>query len=144
MSESIYISLPTKSHCLAEQAIAPNILTVKINLINSGYILKYFVSCSDFLYIYILLNTSPNSGMSVFAEVLDRLRFLYENTYDIFHCLMFYADRIILEAFFSVGQLLPETLKEQTPGFQVTEVWNSRIAQTAFVHFLGCLKSPGP
>jgi len=37
--------------------------------------------------------------MSVFAEVLDRLRLLYENLYNIFHCLMFYADRIILAAF---------------------------------------------
>lgn len=85
---------------MTEQEIASNILTVNMNLINLSYIFIYFGPHSDFLYISILLNTSPNFGINVFAEVLDRRRFLYKTTYDIFHCLMFYADGTILAAFF--------------------------------------------
>lgn len=57
--------------------------------------------------------------MSDFAEVVDRLRFLYESTYDIFHCnILCWQNHS--GSFIPVNQLFPETMKEQTPGFQVT------------------------
>lgn len=80
--------------------------------------------------------------MCVFAEVLGRLRFLYKNTYDTSHCFM--LTESLWQPFLFVDQLLPETLREQMPGFQVTEIWNRCITQRAFKHFLCCMKSRGP
>lgn len=62
-----------------------NILTIGNNLINLycqifGVFLDIFLNFI-YKYVYSLVNISPNFGINVFVEMLDMLRFLYENIF---------------------------------------------------------------
>lgn len=83
-SRKIHLFLPFKSHCLTEKEMVSNI-TIGNNLINLycqifGVFLDIFLNYI-YKYVYSLVNISPNFGINVFVEMLDMLRFLYENIF---------------------------------------------------------------